>query len=490
MPVHIRIPTPLRSYAGGSASVAVQAKTVGEALEQLTRQHPGLKQHLLDEGGRVRSFVNVFLHQQDVRGLQGPDTQLREGDTLLIVPAVAGGSDKPRPAQDGALLPEVARRAQQQGFTHGEVKRYSRHLIMPEVGLEGQRRLKASNVLVIGAGGLGAPIIQYLAAAGVGTLGIVDFDMVDESNLQRQVIYSTQSVGKGKAQAAKAFAQALNPNTRVEVHEARLTSENALDIFRPYDVIVDGTDNFATRYLVNDACVLLGKPNVYGSIFRFEGQVSVFWAEKGPCYRCLYPRPPPPGLVPSCAEGGVLGILPGVVGAMQATEAIKLLVGVGEPLLGKLLLYDALGMGFTELKLRKDPKCPACGTREIRQLIDYEEFCGVRGQEQEALTGFEVSPFEVAPRVQKGEVMVVDVREPHEWEIVHLEGARLVPLGTLPDRANELPLNQDIVVHCHHGQRSAQAVQFLRTLGFKRVWNLRGGIDAWAAQVDPSLPRY
>lgn len=488
MTVSIRIPTPLRPYAGGQATVAVQAKTVGEALQRLTAQHPGLKAHLLDEHGRVRSFVNLYLDQHDVRALQGDATPVRPGATLLIVPAVAGGAEGPK--GQPPLLPDVARRAQQVAFSHPEVRRYSRHLIMPEVGLEGQRRLKASKVLVIGSGGLGAPLIQYLAAAGVGTLGIVDFDVVDESNLQRQVLFTTQSVGKGKAEAAAAYVKALNPNVKVEVHNTRLTSANALDLFRSYDVIVDGTDNFATRYLVNDACVLLGKPNVYGSIFRFEGQLSVFWAEKGPCYRCLYPKPPPPGLVPSCAEGGVLGILPGVVGAMQATEAIKLLVGSGEPLIGKLLLYDALTMGFTELRLQKDPKCPACGTKELTQLIDYDEFCGIRGEEAAATGGFEVAAFEVAPRVRSGEVLVLDVREPSEWDICRIEGSTLVPLRTLPERANELPLNKDIVAVCHHGSRSAQATSFLRSLGFKRVWNLRGGIDSWADQVEPDMPRY
>jgi sulfur-carrier protein adenylyltransferase/sulfurtransferase len=488
MPVHVRIPTPLRTYAGGAASVAVQAKTVGEALDGLTKAHPGLAKHLLDDRGQLRSFVNVFLNSQDVRTLQGPGTPVPDGATLLIVPAVAGG-DAPG-AEPGVFLPEVARRAHAIAFSHAEVKRYSRHLIMPEVGLEGQRRLKAAKVLVIGSGGLGSPILMYLAAAGVGTLGIVDFDTVDESNLQRQVIFGTQSVGKSKAAQAKAFVQNLNPNVEVEVHEVRLTSANALDLLRNYDVVVDGTDNFATRYLVNDACVLLGKPNVYGSIFRFDGQVSVFWAGQGPCYRCLYPKPPPPGLVPSCAEGGVLGILPGVVGAMQATECIKLLTGAGTPLLGKLLLYDALAMEFTELRLQRDPSCPACGTRELKELIDYEEFCGIRGQAQGEASGFEVVPFEVAPRVEAGEVVLVDVREPVEVQIATIEGARHIPLRSLPEQANRLPLDRDIVVYCHHGMRSAQAVHFLRGLGFRRVWNLQGGIDLWAEQVQPEMPRY
>ncbi|HEV8361251.1 MAG TPA: molybdopterin-synthase adenylyltransferase MoeB [Candidatus Thermoplasmatota archaeon] len=393
-------------------------------------------------------------------------------------------------ASDGpAPLPDVARRAALQGFSPGEVKRYARHVIMPEVGLEGQRRLKASKVLVIGSGGLGAPLIQYLAAAGVGTLGIVDFDVVDESNLQRQVLFTTQGIGKPKAEAAAAFVRALNPHVKVEVHATKLTSANALEILRPYDVVADGSDNFATRYLVNDACVLLGKPNVYGSIFRFEGQLSVFWAERGPCYRCLYPKPPPPGMVPSCAEGGVLGVLPGVVGAMQATEVVKLLTGAGDPIVGKLLLYDALSMEFTELKLRRDPACPACGTKVITKLIDYEEFCGERGQEVQRVGSFEIAPFEAQARIAQG-AMLVDVREPGEWDIAHIEGATLIPLRTLPDRAKDLPQNRDIIVHCHSGARSAQAVQFLRRMGFQRVWNMTGGIDAWSQLIDPSVPQY
>jgi adenylyltransferase/sulfurtransferase len=361
---------------------------------------------------------------------------------------------------------------------------------MPEVGMEGQLKLKAAKVLCIGAGGLGSPLALYLGAAGVGTLGVVDFDVVDESNLQRQVIYTTASVGSSKAQAAARFVQALNPHVKVEAHEARLTSANALDLLRGYDLVLDGSDNFATRYLVNDACVLLGKPNVYGSVFRFEGQVSVFWAERGPCYRCLYPKPPPPGLVPSCAEGGVLGVLPGVVGALQATEAVKLLLGAGEPLVGRLLLYDALRLEFQELRLRKDASCPACGTRELKDLIDYDAFCGVRGQAAADTRRFELAPFEVAPRVAGGEVALIDVREPMEHDIARIEGARLIPLRTLPERVHELPLDRDIVVLCHTGMRSAQAVGFLRSLGLERVWNLAGGIDLWSQQVDDSIPRY
>jgi adenylyltransferase/sulfurtransferase len=373
-----------------------------------------------------------------------------------------------------------------------ELRRYDRHLIMPEIGVQGQERLKAASVLLIGAGGLGAPVGMYLAAAGVGRLGLVDFDVVDYSNLQRQVTYATADVGRRKLDAAGERLRGINPHVEVETHDLRLDSGNALDLFRPYDVVVDGTDNFPTRYLVNDACALLGKPNVYGSIFRFEGQASVFWAERGPCYRCLYAEPPPPGLVPSCAEGGVLGVLPGIVGTIQALETIKLLVGIGEPLIGRLLLFDALRMSFRELRLRKDPQCPLCGPDpRIRQLIDYEAFCGIPPVVKEASVLGEITPVELEERLERGdEVLVVDVREPHEWQICHLEGARLIPLKTLPEHVGELPHDRDIVVHCKTGGRSAKAADFLRTRGFERVLNLRGGILAWADTVDPSLPRY
>ena len=373
-----------------------------------------------------------------------------------------------------------------------EILRYSRHLIMPEVGMEGQQKLKAASVLCIGTGGLGSPLALYLAAAGVGTLGLVDFDVVDFTNLQRQIIHSTADVGRSKLDSASDKIEAMNPFVEVRRFDTRLSSENALRIFRDFDIIVDGTDNFPTRYLVNDACVLSGKPNVYGSIFRFEGQASVFGTKEGPCYRCLYPEPPPPGLVPSCAEGGVLGILPGLVGVIQATETIKLILGAGDPLIGRLLLVDALGMRFRELKLRKNPDCPVCGpSPAITQLIDYQEFCGIRGEEAPAIAGIaEIQPEELKRRLDAGEdIFVLDVREPHEYQICNLNG-HLIPLGDLPKRMNELDSSREIVAHCRSGVRSGKAVDFLRQAGFRKVKNLAGGILAWADKVDPRMAKY
>jgi len=377
-------------------------------------------------------------------------------------------------------------------LSNEEVLRYSRHLIMPEVGMEGQLKLKAAKVLCIGAGGLGSPLALYLGAAGVGTLGVVDFDVVDFTNLQRQIIHSTSDVGRKKLESAAEKIKAINPFVTIRPFDTKLTSENALRLFRDFDIIVDGTDNFPTRYLVNDACVLTGKPNVYGSIFRFEGQVSVFATKEGPCYRCLYPEPPPPGLVPSCAEGGVLGILPGLVGVMQATEAIKLILGKGEPLIGRLLLVDALGMRFRELKLRKNPDCPVCGTHPtLTKLIDYNEFCGIRGEEASVTTNVpEIQPEELKAKLDAGEdVFVLDVREPHEYQICNIDGY-LIPLGELPKRVHELDSSREIVAHCRSGVRSAKAVDFLRQAGFRKVKNLAGGILAWSDKVDPKMPKY
>ena len=378
-------------------------------------------------------------------------------------------------------------------LSKGEVLRYSRHLIMPEVGLEGQLKLKQAKVLLIGAGGLGSPLALYLAAAGVGKLGVVDFDVVDFTNLQRQVLHGTEDVGRSKLASAAETIRSINPYVEVVPHETRLTSENALEIFEGYDVIADGTDNFATRYLVNDACVLTGKPNVYGSIFRFEGQASVFATSDGPCYRCLYPEPPPPGLVPSCAEGGVLGVLPGIIGCVQALETIKLIIGRGEPLIGRLLLLDALHLRFRELKLRKNPDCPVCGRHpSIDRLIDYEEFCGIRGAEPEQAAGVpEITPITLKRMMDEGRPFrLVDVREPHEFDICRIPGSVLIPLGDVPKRMNELDSAEEIVVHCRSGQRSARAVELLRKSGFRRIHNLKGGILAWSDQVDPSVPKY
>ena len=378
-------------------------------------------------------------------------------------------------------------------LNNDEILRYSRHLIMPEVGMDGQLKLKAARVLCIGAGGLGSPLALYLAAAGVGTLGVVDFDVVDFTNLQRQIIHSTADVGRKKLDSAAEKVKSINPYVNLRPFETRLTSANALELLRDFDIIVDGTDNFPTRYLVNDACVLTGKPNVYGSIFRFEGQVSVFATDAGPCYRCLYPEPPPPGLVPSCAEGGVLGILPGLVGVMQATEAIKLILGKGEPLIGRLLLVDALSMKFRELKLRKNPDCPVCGPhRSITELIDYNEFCGIRGEEKplDNNTIPTITVEELKRRRDVGDdLFVLDVREPHEYQICNL-GGYLIPLNDLPKRVNELDSSREIVAHCRSGMRSAKACEFLRQAGFTKVKNLTGGILAWADKVDPTMPKY
>jgi adenylyltransferase/sulfurtransferase len=377
-------------------------------------------------------------------------------------------------------------------LSNDEILRYSRHLIMPEVGMEGQQKLKAAKVLCIGAGGLGSPLALYLTAAGVGTLGIVDFDVVDYTNLQRQIIHSTADVGRKKLDSAAEKLKAINPYINLRTFDTRLTSANALELFREFDIIADGTDNFPTRYLVNDACVLTGKPNVYGSIFRFEGQASVFATEEGPCYRCLYPEPPPPGLVPSCAEGGVLGILPGLVGVIQATETIKLILGQGDPLIGRLLLVDALGMKFRELKLRKSPDCPVCGTNPtVTQLIDYNEFCGIRGEEAPVATDVPAITVEELKQQldSKKDLFILDVREPHEYQICNLNGY-LIPLGDLPKRVHELDSSRDIVAHCRSGVRSGKAVTFLRQAGFKKVHNLTGGILAWADKIDPKMPKY
>ncbi len=376
-------------------------------------------------------------------------------------------------------------------LTQPEVLRYSRHLIIPEVGLEGQQRLKAARVLMVGAGGLGSPIALYLAAAGVGTLGLVEFDVVDETNLQRQILHGTRDVGRKKLDSARDRIHDLNPRVEVIGHDARLTSDNALEIIEGYDLVVDGTDNFATRYLTNDACVLLGKPNVYGSIFRFEGQATIFCTADGPCYRCLYPEPPPPGLVPSCAEGGVLGILPGLVGVIQATETVKYIAGIGESLAGRLLLVDALAMQFRTVKLSKDPRCPACGTRELKALVDYEQFCGIRGQVDDTAGVPAITPRELeARRARHDDFDLVDVREPHEWDICRIEGARLAPLSSFAESLRTLDSAREVVLYCRSGVRSARALKQLQAAGFRRVWNLTGGILRWSDDVDPTIPKY
>jgi molybdopterin/thiamine biosynthesis adenylyltransferase/rhodanese-related sulfurtransferase/molybdopterin converting factor small subunit len=501
----IHIPTPLRPYVDKQESVEVAGRTVREALANLTSTYGDLRKHLYNDEGKLRSFVNIYLNDEDIRYLQKEDTALQATDALSIIPSVAGGTPAAPvvPAATERELPTLSAQ---------EYQRYSRHLILPEVGLEGQRKLKAARVLCVGAGGLGSPVALYLAAAGVGTIGIVDFDVVDLSNLQRQIIHTTADIGRPKLESAKAKINAMNPEVNVLTYGEPLSSKNALEIFKGYDVILDGTDNFPTRYLVNDACVLLGIPNAYGSIFRFEGQASVFGTKDGPCYRCLYPEPPPPGLVPSCAEGGVLGVLPGIIGMIQATEAVKIILGIGEPLIGRFVIYDALKMRFRELKLRKDPDCPVCGTNPtVKELIDYEQFCGMPPVESSE------SPIEApAPGGSSGRatsvgpggvpemtakelkawmdenprLQILDVREPFEAQISRIEGATLIPLGELQKRYTELDASRDLVVHCKIGGRSAKAVSFLKDHGFPQAINLKGGILAWSDQVDPSQPKY
>jgi len=474
----VLIPTPLRQYTAKQDAVHVPGTTVGEVLQTLATQYPDLRKQIFTEEGKLRSFVNVYLNDEDIRYLSKDATAAKDADTVSLVPSIAGGSTVTAPPEEELLSKD-------------EILRYSRHLIIPEVGMEGQQKLKAAKVLLVGAGGLGAPLGLYLAAAGVGKIGLVDFDVVDFTNLQRQVIHSTADVGRKKLDSAAEKMQAINPHVKLVKHEVALSSENALDILKDYDMVVDGTDNFPTRYLVNDACVLLGKPNVYGSIFRFEGQATVFAYEGGPCYRCLYPEPPPPGLVPSCAEGGVLGILPGTIGLIQATEAVKLILGIGEPLVGRLLLYDALAMRFRELKLRKNPECPVCGEhRTITKLIDYQQFCGIPAQEPKVTEG-EIEVKDVKAKLDRGDDFVLlDVREPHEYRIASIAGAKLVPLGEVPKHLDEFDKTADIVIHCKSGMRSAKACGIFRQAGFERVRNMKGGILAWSDQVDPSVPKY
>ncbi len=483
MAVKILIPTPLRPFTDKQDAVEVEGSTVGEVLGNLTARYGQIKQHLYAEDGSFRNYVNIYVNDEDIRYLEKGNTAVKETDTVSIIPSIAGGVDVDVMEIDSDV-----------SLSNEEVLRYSRHLIIPEVGMEGQKKLKAGKVLMIGAGGLGSPLGMYLAAAGVGKLGIVDFDVVDKTNLQRQIMHSTADIGRPKLDSARETLEGINPNISIETYEMRLTSENALKLFAGYDVVVDGTDNFPTRYLVNDACVLLGKPNVYGSILRFDGQVSVFDAKRGPCYRCLYPAPPPPGLVPSCAEGGVLGVLPGIIGTLQALEVIKLLLGEGDPLIGRLVLFDALKFKFREMKLRKNPDCPICGNNpSIRTLIDYEQFCGIvkpapAGRKIDEKT--EITVEQLKARLDRGDdIFILDVREPREFEIVNL-GAPLIPLSELPEKYTELDPSKEIIVHCKMGGRSAKAAAFLRQHGFKDVKNLVGGIDAWTQRIAPSLPRY
>lgn len=477
MPIIVNIPTPLRQFLNGQASVTIDAaSTVAELLGQLTAGNAQLAKHLLTSQGTVPGYVNVYVNDDSIRDRDGEATPVSDGDEISIVPSIAGGAS---PAA-GSL-------------TTDELVRYSRHIIMPEVGQEGQQRLKDSSALLIGAGGLGSPLALYLTAAGVGRIGIVEFDVVDRTNLQRQILYGESTVGKPKLDSAAERLADLNPHVRIEGIPQQLSSQNALSIFADYDVVADGTDNFPTRYLVNDACVLTGKPNVYGSIFRFEGQVSVFNHDGGPCYRCLYAEPPPPGLVPSCAEGGVFGVLPGIVGAMQANEVIKLLLGVGDVASGRYLLFDALKLSLRELRLRRNPGCPVCGEQPtVVELIDYEQFCGISSggaAEEEKVP--EIDVHELASRLKNGsQTVLIDVREPFEYEINCIEQAQLIPLGEIPEKLSELSPSDSYVIHCKMGGRSAKAVELMRERGFSDVVNLAGGIDAWVEEIDPDQPSY
>ena len=482
MSVRVQLPAALREYTDGAAEVELDAADVNGALDQLADRFPVLRRHLFSEAGELRGYVRVYLNADDVGALaHGGSTVVRPGDVLMIVPSIAGGEESPAAA-----------------FSPEEITRYARHITLPDVGWEGQRKLKSARVLIVGAGGLGSPAALYLAAAGVGTIGLVDFDDVDISNLQRQVLYGTGDIGTSKLVAAADRLRDLNPHVRVVKHELRLTSANAMDVLADYDVVIDGTDNFPTRYLVNDACVLLGKPYVYGSILRFEGQVSVFLAGEGPCYRCLFREPPPPGLVPSCAEGGVLGVLPGIIGSLQTLETIKLITGAGESLVGRLVLFDALTFRWRELRLRRNPDCAVCGDAPtVTALIDYDEFCASGDttmdtpQQPQAISNITVA--ELKQRLDDGEdIALIDVREPFEWEIANLAayGARLIPLDEVLDRTDEIEQDRDVVVYCRTGSRSAGAIRQLRARGVERLHNLKGGIRAWAEEIEPDMPVY
>ncbi|MCH8010441.1 MAG: molybdopterin-synthase adenylyltransferase MoeB [Candidatus Marinimicrobia bacterium] len=473
MSIIVRIPSPLRRFTDSQATVEVSAKTVQDALSAVILKYQDLRFHLYGDDGELRNFVNVYVGENDIRQLKGMDTPLTDGDEVLIIPSIAGGKE------NGPI------------FEREEYLRYSRHFSLPEIGLEGQKKLKQASVLVVGVGGLGCPVAIYLAAAGVGRIGLVDFDVVDLSNLQRQILYSSKDVGKPKLRIARERLEGINPKVQVAAHEEPFSSVNAVQILAGYDLVIDGTDNFPTRYLVNDVSVFQGKPNVYGSIFRFEGQVSIFHAKEGPCYRCLYATPPPPGLVPSCAEGGVLGVLPGIVGSLQAAEAIKWITGIGDPLIGRLLLFDALSMTFREVRLEKNDDCVVCGKNPtIVEPIDYEGFCGVSGT-AETVNVPEIDVHEVKQKLDRGDdVTILDVREQWEWQIAHLDEAHFIPMNSIPSRLDELSPSGEIVVHCHSGKRSASITEYLIKQGYTDVKSMAGGIRAWTIEVDPSLNLY
>ena len=482
------IPTPLRKFTNNAARLEVRPGTIQDTVKQLTNNFPDLKKHLLDDQGKIRSYVNIFIGNDDIRDLQQEHTAVNEGAVVSIIPAIAGGMPDAQPHTHDNLRND-------QPFTKEELARYNRHIIIPGFGMEAQLKLKAAKVLVIGSGGLGSPVLLYLAAAGVGTIGIVDFDVVDDSNLQRQVLFGVDSIGQPKVEAARRRLTALNPHIRINLYNTHLNSQNALDILKDYDVIADGTDNFPTRYLVNDASVLLGKPNVYASIFQFEGQVSVFNYRNasgviGPNYRDLYPTPPPPGLVPSCAEGGVLGVLPGIIGSLQALEVIKVITGVGETLSGRFFIFDALNFESRTFNIRPREDNPLTGKNPtITALIDYEQFCGMRAVEERPLK--EVTVKELYDLQVKGEsFQLIDVREPHEYDIVNI-GGELIPLASISANSDRIDKDRKVIVHCKVGGRSAKAIRELEEkFGFNNLYNLKGGILAYIDEVQPELTKY
>ncbi len=485
MAVTVLIPTTLRIFTNQRSEISLEGETVGQIIEALSDEYPETKKALYGEDGKLRSFVNVFVNADNIRNLQGYDTPVKNGDEVMLIPAIAGGAPT-----DSVLGDRKGEK-----LTNEEIQRYSRHLLLKEVGVKGQKRLKSAKVLIVGLGGLGAPLAQYLSAAGVGTIGLIDFDEVEESNLQRQVIHRNRDVGRPKVASAKDAIRQINPLVKVETYHEKLTAENALDIISEYDVVADASDNYQTRYLVNDACVLLGKPDVFGAMYQFEGQATVYYGKEGPCYRCMYPAPPPPGLVPSCAMGGVVGVLPGIIGTVQANEVIKLIVGGGEPLIGRLVTFDAWKMKWRELKICKDPNCPVCGeSPTITELeeYDYEDFCGIKQQEEEneAVEGIEAK--ELKRRLDAGEnITLIDVREPHERAIVKFLDAKVIPIGQLARRQNELDPTVDTVFICKEGQRSILAINTLREAGYKgRMFNLKDGLHSWSRDVDPSFPIY
>lgn len=485
MAVKVFIPTTLRLFTNQRSEIELEGTTAGEVIHSLADEYPETKKALYDENGELRAFINVFVNSDNVKNLKGWETSVKDGDEIMLIPAIAGGS----PIE--SVLGDVTG----DKLTNDEIQRYSRHLLLKEVGVKGQKRLKAAKVLIVGLGGLGAPLAQYLAAAGVGTIGLIDFDEVEESNLQRQVIHGSRDIGRPKVASAKDSIRQINPLVKVETYNYRLTADNAADIIENYDVVADASDNYQTRYLVNDACVLLGKPNVFGAMYQFEGQAAVYYGKEGPCYRCVYPSPPPPGLVPSCAMGGVVGVLPGIIGTIQANEVIKLIVGGGDTLIGRLVTFDSWHMKWRELKICKDPNCPVCGKNPtITELeeYDYDDFCGLKAKEEEEEAVEAIEAKELKRRLDEGEkITIIDVREPHERAIAKFLDAKVIPIGQLERRQNELDPSVDTVFVCKEGLRSILAVKTLREAGYTgKMFNLKNGTNAWARDVDKSFPQY